>query len=457
VIPPSFGNHVGARDVQSAMRRLRACALTAAVATVVLAGCGGGGTGDGGVSIEVAGFGRGPGTGSTYAYAGPAVDPPAATVWKYAVGSAVDRDRLDAIGDALDLPAAQITVSPNGSADWWAGTGAAGMAGCPPDKGFRAFPGVVTTVPAVEADAADPCAGTEPESALTAEQLLARGKELLTAMGLDVTALQITQPDRFTVVAAQLLGGLPSPLPTTIGFDANGEVAYASGHLADPVAVEGAEVADVDAALALLDDGWNEWSFGAFVDPGTGGIAVDLPIRIGRACEQGCDDSVVVDGDDPAAVDATLAEDGRRVEITDVTPSLLRVDSPDGTVWVVPSWTMTDGNEVQYVVPALSRAAFRVASACCGGDGGGVVRPLPAPVPLPAQPAPPVEPAVSDADAAALVGLGEAEATKVAESNGWTVRVVARDGESFAVTDDYRLDRVNLTIEDGAVSAATVG
>lgn len=58
---------------------------------------------------------------------------------------------------------------------------------------------------------------------------------------------------------------------------------------------------------------------------------------------------------------------------------------------------------------------------------------------------------------AALVGLSEAEAEAEAEANGWTVRVVERDGEEYMVTMDYSDSRVNLTIEGGVVTNAAVG
>lgn len=62
------------------------------------------------------------------------------------------------------------------------------------------------------------------------------------------------------------------------------------------------------------------------------------------------------------------------------------------------------------------------------------------------------------ADAAAqLVGLNEQVATTCAANEGWKFRVVARDGEDFMVTADYRTDRVNLTVENGIVTAINVG
>jgi heat shock protein HslJ len=70
------------------------------------------------------------------------------------------------------------------------------------------------------------------------------------------------------------------------------------------------------------------------------------------------------------------------------------------------------------------------------------------------------EPTVSDATqqmAADVVGLPEAEAQAAVEGAGLTFRVVSRDGESFAVTDDYSLTRINVVVVDGAVTEATIG
>jgi hypothetical protein len=56
-----------------------------------------------------------------------------------------------------------------------------------------------------------------------------------------------------------------------------------------------------------------------------------------------------------------------------------------------------------------------------------------------------------------LLGLPESEATKVAMANGWLVRIAARDGEFFMLTQDYVENRVNLSVKTGKVIAITVG
>jgi hypothetical protein len=56
-----------------------------------------------------------------------------------------------------------------------------------------------------------------------------------------------------------------------------------------------------------------------------------------------------------------------------------------------------------------------------------------------------------------LLGLPESEATKVAMENGWVVRIAARDGEFFMLTEDYSENRVNLSVKNGKVIAITIG
>ena len=70
--------------------------------------------------------------------------------------------------------------------------------------------------------------------------------------------------------------------------------------------------------------------------------------------------------------------------------------------------------------------------------------------PIPSQP-------LDENTAQQLLGLPEAEATKVAMANGWVVRIAARDGEFFMLTQDYSKNRVNLSVKRGTVIAITVG
>lgn len=56
-----------------------------------------------------------------------------------------------------------------------------------------------------------------------------------------------------------------------------------------------------------------------------------------------------------------------------------------------------------------------------------------------------------------IIGMSEAEALKIAESAGVSTRVGRRDGESFALTMDYRPDRLTLEIDRGIITGASIG
>ena len=56
-----------------------------------------------------------------------------------------------------------------------------------------------------------------------------------------------------------------------------------------------------------------------------------------------------------------------------------------------------------------------------------------------------------------LLDFSEADAQRCAAQLGWLYRVGQRDGESFAVTMDYSLQRVTVTVADDIVTAITVG
>jgi hypothetical protein len=54
-------------------------------------------------------------------------------------------------------------------------------------------------------------------------------------------------------------------------------------------------------------------------------------------------------------------------------------------------------------------------------------------------------------------GVDEATAASTIEAAGYTYRVIMIDGESLPMTMDYRLDRINLTLQDGIVVDASWG
>ena len=68
--------------------------------------------------------------------------------------------------------------------------------------------------------------------------------------------------------------------------------------------------------------------------------------------------------------------------------------------------------------------------------------------------------ATTQAVAVEVIGMSEEDAIQTIEgisSEQLTARVVRRDDENFAVTMDYRLDRINLEIDNGVVTKASIG
>ena len=66
-------------------------------------------------------------------------------------------------------------------------------------------------------------------------------------------------------------------------------------------------------------------------------------------------------------------------------------------------------------------------------------------------------PVITNAQAATLVGMKKNIAISCVESLSGTYRIAQEDGQDFALTKDYRVDRINLYLENGQVIKATVG
>ncbi|QBI18848.1 hypothetical protein ER308_04355 [Egibacter rhizosphaerae] len=152
--------------------------------------------------------------------------------------------------------------------------------------------------------------------------------------------------------------------------------------------------------------------------------------------------------------------------LVDVEEGLVVVTDVDRAMWLVPSYIFTDEDGGPWQTLAIEDGFLEYERPPADADTL-PIEPDPAAPPrereLPAPQPPPDEPddhgpsADLEALVEDLVGLGEQEATERLEAEGASVRVVYRDGELFVVTDDFRPDRVNLHIEDGEVTDATIG
>lgn len=64
---------------------------------------------------------------------------------------------------------------------------------------------------------------------------------------------------------------------------------------------------------------------------------------------------------------------------------------------------------------------------------------------------------ITSARALQLIGMSERAAEVCSSVLKWSYRVGERDGESFAVTMDFRPDRVTVSVQSGTITAVTVG
>ena len=67
------------------------------------------------------------------------------------------------------------------------------------------------------------------------------------------------------------------------------------------------------------------------------------------------------------------------------------------------------------------------------------------------------DPGVSQPRANALIGMSESQAEECAMNLDWGFRVGQRDAEMFALTRDYRIDRVTVTVMSGFITKVDVG
>lgn len=390
---------------------------------------------------------------------------------------------------AEDYSTSNLTVAADGMMSWW----------------FNPAP-IVATTPAVEcvyggtepAVAPDATGDTEstdqidtpaatmplplceeptpPVGVPTKDAALASAKTLFADMGYDVSQLEFdTYADEWgaNVTGFVMLGGFRSPITVSVGYGENGAVTWASGSLATPQEAGEYPLVNGEAALQRLNDQDGMWAM--YGSPGMmakGGAALDATTAIAtREVSQGSgtdavaetvapapDDAVTSPGVviDPMPVDSLPPMEPVTVHLNAMKLDLTMVWAEDGTIWLLPAYTFTAVDEGdfaggQYTIIAVDDAFIDTPD------------PMPTETVVP-DTAAPVE-TIAPADTVApspeltvdqvdgLVGLSLDEATKVAEENGWTVRVAVLDGEVQAGTMDLQPNRVNVAVEAGVVTS----
>jgi len=319
----------------------------------------------------------------------------------------------------------------------------------------------VTTEPApIECETPQPPANVPSE-----DEALAMFETLMSELNLNADDMVLeTYADEWSanVYGYLLIDGVRSPLTVNVGFGAEGAVTWASGFLGE--VVRGADYPRIGTAAAL------ERLNSDYANPMLrGGVAVDdIAVSSGVAETTASADAATSDTVVPVPVPSsdapvettpvdmpieTVPVEVQEVSIVAVEEELVMLYGQDGSIYLVPGYAFIAvedeyGYTPRYTVSALPDEYVQQADPIDVSPEPAVEEPVPSD---------PVVTELAVADAETLVGLSESEALDTAKANGWDARVVSRDGEDFAITMDYRADRVNLTVVDDVVTASTVG
>ena len=227
-----------------------------------------------------------------------------------------------------------------------------------------------------------------------------------------------------TVDGTYLVNGKDTSYWGLVGFADQGRISSASGLIGEPSNVGKYKTISASEALPRLNSGMF--------------MAYD---NVRAATDEAC----------PSEAPCTTT-----ITFTSVRRTYTQLYDSSNIVWIVPAYEYSDVNGSTWTAMALDDSYLEKAVASIDTDT--VPAPVePMPLPLPGDNGGgSIEPGPIFATSAPI-GLSELEAIKVIESEGFTARVVARDGESLPTTKDYNLDRVNISIENGVVVSAELG
>ena len=380
---------------------------------------------------------------------------------------------------AADYTTANLNVSKDGLLSWWFspdpavwGSGtvtcaepmepveAAAEGGDNSGSGETAPPDSVVDTIVVDPVCEEPA---PPVGVPSHDEALAKASRLFADLGYDVAAYEFeAYADEWSayVTAYLMIDGIRSPLTLSVGYGAEGVLTWASGALATPQNAGAYPLVSVQAGVDRLNEEGGYWMgyygpAGALVKDAADTAVSDVggssepaaapePVPVETVPPETVPtDSLLVDPPacDPAAgcIDTSLPPETVTVHLSGVQLGLTMVWDVDGTVWLVPAYTFSAADGGEFTVIAVDEQFVTLP------DPGLIPEPLPADDTGGA-----VE---VDLDVAVdlLVGVTEDEAATLAGDNGWTMRVVRRDGEDLAVTEDYSTSRVNVAVEAGVV------
>jgi hypothetical protein len=301
----------------------------------------------------------------------------------------------------------------------------------------------------------------------TKDAALAKAKQLFAVWGYDVNSYQFDDPnaDEFgaSVNASLLLDGMKAPITLSVGFGENGAVTYASGSLATPQ--RGADYPTIGAAAGLerLKKQQNQFvgldnvglTKGVTNDAATSGLAVAPAVA---PCEP----------ETGAVACAPVPTEPVTVTLNSVKPDLTMVWAADNTIWLLPAYTFGTADGGLYTVIAVDDAYIQQPDPA-------VATTEPVAHPDTAAPAPETAPApggTADSTCPTFVdtppetaesgigvdfgqrwiGLCLSYAESEATFNGYTVRVVRKDGVDLPITADFSDHRFNVAVKGDIVS-----
>lgn len=310
----------------------------------------------------------------------------------------------------------------------------------------------------------------KPEDLPTKDEARERAKSIMDDVGVDVRDddIEVYADDwSVSVTAWQRVGDIRAPMSWTFGFGDGGTISWAGGNLLDfEKGPKFPRVGSLVGVERLGDPKFSGWyGYGPVADGRMAKGATEPAIAEPAINEDSMAVAPSPTGD--AATTDSVAPTVQTVVITGVKESLTPIIDADNVMWLVPSYeyTVKDGYTVSVLAITdefIEQAVPTPETAVPGDDA--VVEPMPAGDGSDSSGSSEGSagsvidaPALSQEEAVALVGLTEDEAMKVAESNGWVVRVSSRDGEDFQMTMDFVTNRVNLAIVDGKVTGVSVG
>ena len=274
---------------------------------------------------------------------------------------------------------------------------------------------------------------TPPEGILTAAEAKAEVNRILSALGQNVGdfELEVWADEWYASVTAwPQLGGGRSPMTWNFGFGEKGQLQWASGYLAEPVATGPFPLVGLDEALERLAD---QYAWGAAL--GVPAPDVDAPTS---------NDNAVSSDDAASDTDRQTPEPSKELAVlVSVTADLWWAMDADGSVWLLPAYRFADTEGREHIVAAVTDEYLVIEPQV------GIIEPMPTPDigggitgPGPGEDAQ-MEELVLWAKKE-LVGMELSAAVEVAKAREVVVRVAQRDGEEQMLTMDYVMNRINL-------------